>query len=444
MYNYLRQDHKFYWVFSPVRKVFTGRDILGQANAAHDEYKMPYISASRKNGVGRLSMSDFDQGSSKSFFDFAEQVRLDYIDIPNFIYVESIADTATENEKFLYLYIKNGEIQLDNVCSKDSLDREFSLLIERLKFVTSNNQSQTEFGNLKIFAFGIDKNYLSDVTQRLGIAEAQHYSKALTETTNPDEEFRFVRAEQIKERLSPKGLYQRWVPILAAVVLLVVTGNVVLNAFDQKEEVVRVKDDWEKYRTLMTVQSPQASNRFAQDFNNIRAFTATLAGWRIVEVSHTKQHDVIYKLINEGGFTGNLAKTVKTISKKFGIPMVNDVTKEGTVISVKGANIPLYKKESLEVWDLRTLYQTVTDDLVSFTPNITASFINFETPDPTSHVWRAIKLQLSLKGSTADDLLKLAAITKNKPISIVGGSYRFIGDTINGNITLILNGAEQW
>ena len=100
MYNYLRQDHKFYWVFSPVRKVFTGRDILGQANAAHDEYKMPYISASRKNGVGRLSMSDFDQGSSK------------YVSIISIYRTSSMSNqlqTQLQKMRSFYIYISKME-----------------------------------------------------------------------------------------------------------------------------------------------------------------------------------------------------------------------------------------------------------------------------------------------------------------------------------------------
>lgn len=444
MYTYLRRDSKFYWVFSPVRLLLTGRDIIGQSIRAQTEYNMSFVSASRNDGVGRLSMSDLDKSASKQYFDFAEQVRADYNDIKDLIYIEKLTNVDGPTVQYIFIHIKNGEIQLDNQCGIDELQSEFSLLLERFNFIDSKTNRGQTVNDLKIFAHDFDSIYLNDIADKLGLDPPKYFSKGLTETTLPLEDNRFIRAEGLKERMSPKGMYKRWVPVFISVLLLVVITNVIINSNDNKVEVETVKDEWSKYRTMMTKTSPQASNRLSQDYNNLRAFNATLTGWRVVEVAHTKKQDVVYKLANEGGFVESLANTVSIISNKFGIAMVNDVNKEGTIISVKGANTPPYSLDKIERWDLRTLYQTIIDDLKIFTPSIQLTFVNFETPDPTSHAWRAMKVQLILSGSTVEDLLKIAAVTKNKPVTIIGGNYRFIDERINGNITLVLSGEEKW
>jgi hypothetical protein len=441
----MRPDGKFYWVFEPVREVIVGHDIIGQAQKLQREYDMSHVAASRVDGKARLALCNLDKNSPKQHFDFAEQVRLDYLGVQNFIYIEKLSNSDEIHGQYLYVYVRDGEIQLDAQCDIEQVIRELNYLVKRKHFIENKGaRDVTDEGNVELFTYGMPEELVEDYCQKLGCSSPKIFSKALTETTQPMDENSFVREEGLKARLTPKGLYKRWLPLVAVTVLLVAGLDLLLGQEASNTQVQTIKDPWEKYVRLMGQSAPQASNRFAQDYNNLRAFNATLVGWDVVEVNHTKQQNLVYKLVNTGGYTETLASTVQSISKRFGIAMVNDISRDGTIVTVKGANIPPYKAGHEERWNLRTLYQTFTDDVEIFIPTATVSFLNFETPDPTSHVWRAIKLQLSLNGAVIDDLLKLSAATKHKPITMVGGSYRFVDGKINGNITLVLNGEEKW
>ena len=405
---------------------------------------MSHICASRADGVGRLSMSNLDKTNEYNHFDFAEQVRADFKGLKHLIYIEANQDTGVLNKQFVFIHIKDEQVLFDKILSAEELKQEVAILVSGHEYAESNKKKSSDLNGINIIAYEINKSFLTDFASSIGAKAPRFIEQPISKTIVPVDQFRFRKAEQLKERLSPNGMVKRWAPII----LIIGICSAGLQYWSNSNEVATqqnvVKDDWAKYRKLMTKTSPQAANRFSQDFNNLRAFNATLTGWRVTEVIHSKKQDLLYKLANEGGYTQTLTTTVEAISKKFGIAMVNDLTKQGDVISVKGANVPPYQEGKSERWDLRRLHQTFVDDLAIFIPTAAVRFLNYETPDKTSKVWRAMKVQVVLKNNTIDDLLKLASVTKGKPITMLFGSYRISDNTINGSFTLVLSGEDKW
>ena len=195
----------------------------------------------------------------------------------------------------------------------------------------------------------------------------------------------------------------------------------------------------------MTKTLPQASNKFAQDYNNHIAFDKILRGWRVSDVVYTKSQDLVYGLVNEKGSKQELREYAKALSKRFGHLAVVDQTKQGMVLSVAGANTPPFSDGNLVTYNIRDTYALISDAISKLLPDAKVVFSHFQQKDMSSSAWRTMQLQINFTSGVIDDLLKLKAITAKLPISLASANYQISDENkLTGNVVLEIHGTEQW
>ncbi|AMJ76739.1 hypothetical protein [Alteromonas stellipolaris] len=434
------QDKEIVWVINPIRTKVSDRDLVRAVEKYLDKRSAIYASATRINSTAWIASADFEQRHLKKAFDFAAFVKGHMSPNGVAVYIEPVHLTSeVEGKNYCFVCLQDGEIILDKVLNRQDIVDELRMLRDEAQHLQSRGNDVKS--TLSFYSCEEDFN---EALKDFPNAKIESLDTSWLNSLEPTSAYGFVKSSKIREMVMPRNISLRLLPIVGGVIGVALLLAWVGGAFEKPIEVKRVKDEWASYRTFTEKKAPQLSNRIAQDYNNLRAFDATLTGWHVAEVKHSKSQDIIYRLINDGGYTADLNKTVDTISKKFGIAMLMDYTRQGSIITSRGANTPMFKESQSERWNLRTLYQTFDDDLKVLGTNVSLTFTNFESPDPTSKKWRAIKGQIILDRAPLDTLLLITAAAKNKPISIVSGNYQTSEGWISGNYTIVMYGEDQW
>ena len=423
------------WIIEPARYTFEVSDAKALIEARMRDTRQNLVCPILDGNEVIVSLCSITVANDTKYWDFAHQFKQSHAPADSVIYIETQEFRDGFESQVLLVILDKGQIVADVLSSIEDIQEEIRSLVE------------DEEGILKRFSLkttGIDDSLLNYFG--LGdFEETQEILKApLTETYVPSESCEFVKEGEVGPRLKPKGLLLRWaIPLIIVIGL----GGWALSdsEVDRSKEVVHVThDEYEDYKKHMTSMFPQASNRFAQDFNNHMIFQQFTRGWTIHRVVHTPQvHNVIYNMKNDEGSLRELRSLVALVSRKLSLPGVTDVTKEGNVVVFEGQNTPVYPKDKVVLWDLREAYELLSDAITLLIPTIEVNFMDFQVRDRKQNTWKSMRVGLDFTRMPISELGVLAQITKGMPISIISANYVVTDGYITGNFTIWIHGEDK-
>lgn len=367
-------------------------------------------------------------GSDISFWDFALKFQIEHGLNDSIIYIESQGFRDEFGDQFLLVALERGEVVVDTICGIDDIFSEIVSFIP----------------NVDDFTFklsGVDISFPEQIGFELADNKVIEVNKPLTEVYLPKDDCLFVSRENFDDRLKPKGIYLRWVlPIVAisvAVFLIFSEGET-----DVSQDVVYVTVDKEEdYKKHMLGLLPQASNRFAQDYNNHTILEKVARGWEVSRVVHSNESNVIYQVRNDSGSLRELRAIVETVSKNTQVPAILDISETGNIITFQGLNVPIYTENSVVVWNVREAYEFFSDSVTFLVPNMDINFTGFQARSAESG-WKSMNISLDFQLLPVSQLMVLSKITKNMPISLVNANYVNKNGLLTGNFQIQIHGED--
>jgi hypothetical protein len=440
----IRRHDRRVWVIAPLQKNHTGIEARRNTKAWVQDNNAQQvfidIVSDREINVRAITKS---LDSSNEYFDIAHAIK-SHQPNDNVIYIENVSHhyPTSDSEQFLLVVIYKGQVYLDVILSMTDLYSDLDVMLNQF-VAESKDTIQTEFC---LSQYGIDFT-LPEALHEMVDGEPVTLSNPLSETITPTETHQYKDAKGIGRLLSRKGLSQRWVPVLTAVFVGIALTFYLGERDEQIETKTVVVDPFQQYDYLMLNGLPQASNLFAQSYNNLAAFNEHLTGWSAVKLTVSKQQDFVYRLANVGGSEQALMRKVDALGEALNTPMVTDDSEAGKIIAVYGAKVPVFSLDGdkkVPTWNLQRLNAKVKDQIRSLVPEATIHFEHYEQKDPSQSQWRTMRLRITLDNAFIDDLLKLASITRGLPISSVSQNLDTIGGRLNGDIFIDLHGTDSW
>jgi hypothetical protein len=425
------------WVIEPARSYIDASDAKEQIRSEMSRSKFNLVSPYIESTSVHFSLCSFTNPEQIQRWDFGLQFKLKHGPKENIIYIESLSESHEGFEgEYLLVILTAGKIRIDTVCDEHALREEVYVLHGGITLEVKEQYV--------VKTYGVSDDVVQDLTiNNVKFGDVVKISEAFTETYTLADETIFVIESAIGERLKPKGMALRWIVpliVIASVYFLFAPKGEVNR---QNEIVTETVDKFQDYRINMTENLPQASNRFAQDFNNHIIFSQFTRGWGIKSVTHTPEQAVVYSMINEGGSVRELTSTVDTLSKKLSIPGVVDVTRQGLVVVFEGHNIPVYEKEKVQLWDVREAFEIFKDAINLLIPSGDLQFLDFKLRDRENKKWKSMRVSLGFKQMPISELTMLSQITKNMPITIIQGSYNIADGLTSGSFELEIHGEER-
>jgi hypothetical protein len=422
------------WVIEPVRSVTDSADAKEQICLEMAKAKFNLVSPNIEGPNAYYSLCNYPNAYQIQRWDFGLQFKLLHGVKENVIYIESLREHQESFENhYLLVILTDGKIRIDTVCDEADVRQEIIAL--------SDFADLDELDKYEVKTFGVSKDAVLDLdVSPIQYGEVIYLTEALSETYTLIDDCIFVTVKGIGDRLKPKGMALRWiVPVLLiCVAYFLFAPNDDINRMD--EVITETVDNFEDYRLNMTKNIPQASNRFAQDFNNHILFDQFSRGWSITSVNHTPEQAVVYSMSNQGGSVRELRSIVDTLSKELSLPGVIDVSRQGLVIVFQGANIPVYDKHDVQLWDVREAFETLNDAITLLVPSASTFFKDFKLRDMQ---WKSMRVNIGFKSMPISELTMLSQITKNMPITITQGLYNVVDGLATGSFDLEIHGEER-
>lgn len=424
------------WVFEPSRFVFdvgsARADCVKKMRALRSTLACPYLESGRVHA----SFCEFYNVEEIPRWDFGLQFRLQHGPKDNVVYIESLSiNRAGADDNYILVVLKQGELYLDAVLSKDDLVHELNSL-HNGTLLHYKEQYELKFNGVpEALSKRLPVEYLTE-------DEPKYLSDSLTEEYKPLDSCRFVIEEDLSDKLKPKGMGARWLIPLAIVAL----G---FYFFDQEEEVdissqvvYETIDEWEDYKVHVTEKLPQASNRFGQDFSNHMIFSELARGWRISRVVHTAEQTVLYEMVNERGSQRELSAIIRELSKRISTPGLVESSQGGVVVVFGGQNNPLYRGDNPPVWKLQEAFEVLNDAVILLVPSAKLTFQNYQPRDSKYKKWQSMRVILEFTQMPLVEISMFKSITKYMPISILEGSYAVDEGLVSGAFKLEIHGEK--
>jgi hypothetical protein len=424
------------WVIEPARSFTNSADAKVKIFLEMTRAKFNLVSPNIEGSSAFYSLCYFPNVDLQRW-DFGLQFKLKHGIKENVIYIESLSEHQEEFEgQYLLIILSDGKIRIDTVADEDNVRHEIESLHDYEELAESDKYT--------VKTYGLSEDVVHDLKfDSVIYGDVTYLTEALSESYTLADDCIFVTEADIGDRLKPKGMILRWLLpcILALASYFIFAPD---NEINRMDEIVTVTvDKFKDYRVNMTELLPQASNRFAQDFNNHIIFDQFTRGWAIRSVTHTPEQAVLYSMENQGGSVRELRSIVETLSKKLSLPGVIDVSRQGLVIVFEGANVPVYETEKVQLWDVREAFETLNDAITLLIPSSSTFFKDFKLRDKKNKKWKSMRINIGFKRMPISELTMLTQITKNMPITISQGSYNVVDGLITGSFDLEIHGEER-
>jgi hypothetical protein len=425
------------WVIEPARAYTDSADAKVKICLEMARAKFNLVSPNIEGASAFYSLCSFPNVEEVQRWDFGLQFKLKHGLKENVIYIESLSEHQEAFEgQYLLVILTDGKIRIDTVVDEENVRDEILALHEF--------EELAELDRYTVKTYGLSEDVVQDLNvDSVLFGDVAYLNESLSESYTLSDDFIFVTEADIGDRLKPKGMLLRWLLpcIVALVSYLIFAPDDEINRMD---EIVTVTvDKFKDYRVNMTELLPQASNRFAQDYNNHINFDQFTRGWVINSVTHTPEQAVVYSMENQGGSVRELRSIVETLSKKLSIPGVIDVSRQGLVIVFEGANVPVYEIENVQLWDVREAFETLNDAITLLIPSAATFFKDFKMRDKKNKKWKSMRINIAFKRMPISELTMLTQITKNMPITISQGSYNAVDGLVTGSFELEIHGEER-
>lgn len=425
------------WVIEPARSFTDSADAKVKICLEMTRAKFNLVSPNIEGTSAFYSLCYFPNVNHVQRWDFGLQFKLKHGIRDNVIYIESLSEHQEAFEgQYLLVILSGGKIRIDTVVDEGNVRDEILTLHEY--------EELAELDKYTVKTYGLSEDVINDLNVDSVIyGDVVYLTEALSESYTLADDFIFVTETDIGDRLKPKGMLIRWlVPCIVALASYFIFAPD--DEINRMDEIVTVTvDKFKDYRVNMTELLPQASNRFAQDFNNHIIFDQFTRGWSINSVTHTPEQAVVYSMENQGGSVRELRSIVETLSKKLSLPGVIDVSRQGLVIVFEGANVPVYEIENVQLWDVREAFETLNDAITLLIPSAATFFKDFKLRDKKNKKWKSMRINIAFKRMPISELTMLTQITKNMPITISQGSYNVVDGLVTGSFELEIHGEER-
>lgn len=427
MFDIKRNADNQSWLINPPRKKFelaeSKENILAEFKSSRMNIVCPFL-----DGDYVYASFGTSKGDDNKVWDFALKYRLEHGVTESSIYIESQNDRDGMDGLYLVVVLDEGEIVTDVICSSDEIFEE----------VTSFVVDYKSFG---FEIYGLEKNVLGALGFDVDNLNIKELKKPFTESYLLKDEYLFVSPNGIQERLKPKGLLVRWV-----IPFLVIAAGLGYNLYEppvdmSKQIVTETIDEYEDYKNHMLNILPQASNRFAQDFNNHLIFDETARGWEVRRVLHTNEGAVVYEMRNDSGSLRELRSIVDIVSNSTTIPAVLDISDTGNIVIFAGQNTSIFTENSVALWNVREAYELISDAITLLVPNCEVQFSGFEKRNADAK-WKSMNITLDFTLMPTSQLMVLSKITKSMPVSIVNANYIQSDGMLTGNFQIQVHGDE--
>jgi hypothetical protein len=280
------------WVIEPARSFTNSADAKVKIFLEMTRAKFNLVSPNIEGSSAFYSLCYFPNVDLQRW-DFGLQFKLKHGIKENVIYIESLSEHQEEFEgQYLLIILSDGKIRIDTVADEDNVRHEIESLHDYEELAESDKYT--------VKTYGLSEDVVHDLKfDSVIYGDVTYLTEALSESYTLADDCIFVTEADIGDRLKPKGMILRWLLpcILALASYFIFAPD---NEINRMDEIVTVTvDKFKDYRVNMTELLPQASNRFAQDFNNHIIFDQFTRGWAIRSVTHTPEQAVLYSMENQ-------------------------------------------------------------------------------------------------------------------------------------------------
>lgn len=393
---YASPEKETRWIFRPVRESFSGVGREEKIRASARMYGLKNISVvSKKNALfAAYSVEKDGYDFAMSFAAYCEEKAFKDV-----VYVERKSDW--EN---VIVIIKDGLIKQDKVGSKGEIEKNLRSLV-----------GSVGIGNMKVINYRFFASGNSGNIEKYFEGKIESISVALTDSIVPTEEVKYLPEREAMAKLKtrrPRFLY------IALVSLLVFgIGELVGSAGEEVNKEV-VEDPYEGFFNAIESEVVEISNRMKQDYN-VHVKLMLIAGWSVVQVSHTKGQVSYRVLPSEKGDLG----TLKKFADNNGLHVLID--SKATVLLGVGANVAAHGSAKAKIYDVIEVHHFLRDAVNVFIPGAEVVFVR-DVPKGAQKgaqkKWVVRELSVQFRGIYKEDLITLGSITSDLPVSLGGDS----------------------